>query len=398
MQNNKKDIEQMNEQSMHYFDNDKTFDLQMNDNLFRFIELSDSNASSSLTGTPKNVFIDIVKRFCKNYVAVFSLMVILAISFIAVIVPAVSPYSSTKPALEVSLDWITNMPPSYSPIVTEVLDQKRLNLIMSIQSNSNLKIIYETIDLGAETRVTYDKYLLLANLSEKKLNTNFLLGTNNVGIDIWTRTWAATRDSITLAFLVATTDAIIGITIGAILGFHAGTWIDTIFTRVIDVIINIPTLIWFLMLITITPVINQFTLYLILISIGWVYMVHSTRLWVITVKDQEFIMAAKSIGASKTRQIFIHALPTVIGKLATNYVRRIVIVILSLSSLTFLGFLPVTGDPNLGTLLQEARIQVEINIWTLLLPSLILLLFSLSSQFVANGLHDALDPKVGRGR
>lgn len=398
MQNNKKDIEQMNEQSMHYFDNDKTFDLQMNDNLFRFIELSDSNASSSLTGTPKNVFIDIVKRFCKNYVAVFSLMVILAISFIAVIVPAVSPYSSTKPASEVSLDWITNMPPSYSPIVTEVLDQKRLNLIMSIQSNSNLKIIYETIDLGAETRVTYDKYLLLANLSEKKLNTNFLLGTNNVGIDIWTRTWAATRDSITLAFLVATTDAIIGITIGAILGFHAGTWIDTIFTRVIDVIINIPTLIWFLMLITITPVINQFTLYLILISIGWVYMVHSTRLWVITVKDQEFIMAAKSIGASKTRQIFIHALPTVIGKLATNYVRRIVIVILSLSSLTFLGFLPVTGDPNLGTLLQEARIQVEINIWTLLLPSLILLLFSLSSQFVANGLHDALDPKVGRGR
>lgn len=399
MENNMQENQLSNYSDEHKLDNDNTIDVQMNDNLFKFIELSDSNTSSSLTGTPKNVFIDIVKRFCKNYVAILSLLIILAISFIAVIVPAVSPYSSTKPASDASLEWITNMPPSYSPIVTEVLDQKRLSLIKSIQDNNpNLKIIYETIDLGAETRITYDKYLLVSNLSEKKINANFLLGTNNVGIDIWTRTWAATRDSITLAFLVATTDAIIGITIGAILGFHAGTWIDTVFTRIIDVIINIPTLIWFLMLITITPVINQFTLYLILISIGWVYMVHNTRLWVITVKDQEFIMAAKSIGASKTRQIFIHALPTVIGKLATNYVRRIVIVILSLSSLTFLGFLPVTGDPNLGTLLQEARIQVEINIWTLLLPSLILLLFSLSSQFVANGLHDALDPKVGRGK
>ncbi|MBR2849057.1 MAG: ABC transporter permease, partial [Mycoplasmataceae bacterium] len=95
---------------------------------------------------------------------------------------------------------------------------------------------------------------------------------------------------------------------------------------------------------------------------------------------------------------FIHGLPMIIGKLATNYVRRIVIVILSISSLVFLGFLDSSDNPNLGTLLKEAIPLLDVNFWALLLPSLVLLLFSLSAQFVANGLHDALDPKVVRGR
>lgn len=374
-------------------------DVQMNDDLFKFVELSDSIRSISLTGKPKIAVLDIIKRFCKNYVAMVSLFIIVTICFFGLLAPIISPYSATKPASEVSLDWIVNMPPSYSPIVTEIVSNNIFEEIKKVNdANQSLNIIKTYQQLGGEWMITYNKYLLVAHLTSSSTSLHTLLGTNNLGIDIWTRTWVATRDSITLAFLVATTDAVIGITIGAILGFNAGKWVDTIFTRVIDVIINIPTLIWFLMLITIVPTINQFTLYLILISVGWVYMVNNTRLWIITVKDQEFIMASKSIGASKKRQIFVHALPTIIGKLSTNYVRRIVIVIISLSSLTFLGFLPTTGSPNLGTLLQEARSQFEKNIWILLLPSTILLFFSLSAQFIANGLHDALDPQVVRGR
>lgn len=398
----------------HYLDNKKennldiqkenrldtyTINLQMEDNLFKFVDINDSLRMISLTGKPKIAIVDIIKRFCKNYIALISFFVVLIIVFFGLIAPLVSPYSAIKPASKAALDWITNMPPSYSPIVTEIVSPSIYEQIKNISNNySELNILKEATSLGGEWLVTYNKYDLVSHLSENSQPLNTILGTNNVGIDIWTRTWVATRDSLLLAFLVATTDAIIGITIGAILGFNAGKWIDTIFSRVIDVIINIPTLIWFLMLITVISTINSFTLYLILISIGWVYMVNQTRLWIITVKDQEFIMAAKSIGASKKRQIFVHALPTIIGKLSTNYVRRIVIVIISLSSLTFLGFLPITGSPNLGTLLQEARTQFENNVWTLLLPSMILLLFSLSSQFIANGLHDALDPQVVRGK
>lgn len=371
--------------------------VNLDDLLFKFVDIEEKNRVSSLTGRPKNTFVDIFRRFCKNWVALISIIVVLSILVISIVVPIVSPFSSTKTAFNGDMTFVTNVPPSYAPIVVEVLDKSNYELLKSID-NSNRNIIKHVLDLGSEYRVTYNKYDALAWLTGEYKPVTSILGTSNVGIDIWTRTWAATRDSVVLAILVATTDALIGITIGAFLGFHVGTWIDTIFTRIIDVIINIPTLIWFLMLITIVPVINPLTLYLILISIGWVYMVHQTRLWIITVKDQEFILSAKAIGSSKGRQIFVHALPMVLGKLATSYVRRIVIVIISISSLTFLGFLPITGDPNLGTLLQEARNQVEINIWTLLLPSLILLSFSLASQFIANGLHDALDPRVGRER
>ena len=373
-------------------------DAQLHDHLFKFVELSDAARATSLVGKPKIAVIDIVKRFFKNYVAAVSLALVLIICLIAVIAPWTSPFSATAAANSASREWISNMPPGYAPVVTEILSQNKLDELQKVQDASGQEIIKSFTKIGDQIIVTYDKYRLVSALDPKFSGFTTILGTNNVGIDIWTRTWVATRDSITLAFLVATVDAVVGISIGAVLGFHAGKWIDTVFTRVIEIIINIPSLVWFLMLITILPVINQFTLFLILSSIGWVYMVNSTRLWIITVKDQDFVMAAKSIGANKPRQIFVHALPAVIGKLATNYVRRIVVVIISLSSLTFLGFLPTTGSPNLGTLLQEARTQFGTNVWILLLPSMILLVFSLSSQFIANGLHDALDPQVVRGK
>ena len=375
-----------------------TFDAQMNDQLFQFVDLNETVRSTSLVGKPKNAFLDILKRFCKNYAALFSVVMVVSIALIGLIAPAVSPFSATKAANPASLTWVANLPPGYSPVVTEILNLNQVQEIQGIETAKGVTIILDEKVINNQHIVTYNKYLLVSSLDDKFANFTTLLGTNNVGIDIWTRTWVATRDSLNLAFLVATFDAVVGISIGAVLGFHAGKWIDTVFTRVIEIIINIPSLIWFLMLITIVPTINQFTLFLILCSIGWVYMVNGTRLWIITVKDRDFIMAAKSIGASKKRQIFFHALPTVIGKLATNYVRRIVVVIVSLSSLTFLGFLPATGDPNLGTLLQEARAQFGTNIWILLLPSMILLVLSLSMQFIANGLHDALDPQVVRGK
>ncbi len=374
----------------------KTFDVELNDTLFKFIDAEDvGKVSTTLAGKPRILIVDIIKRFCKNYIALFSLILILGISITCLIIPAISPFSATNPIASIDIDWIRELPPSYSPTVTETLSQDQLDQVKSILASGGQHIISE-IPINNEFLVTYNKYEFLRLYSET--NVSSLLGTNSLGIDIWTRTWTAARDSITLAFLVATTDAIIGITIGSILGFYAGKWIDTIFSRFIDIIINIPTLIWFLMLMTIVGKanINPYILYLILISIGWVYMVNNTRLWMITVKDQEFILAAKAVGCSTQRQIFVHGLPMIIGKLATNYVRRIVVIIIAISSLVFLGFLDSTNNPNIGTLLKESISLLDVNFWGLLLPSIILLFFSLSAQFIANGLHDALDPKVGR--
>ncbi|MBD5423390.1 MAG: ABC transporter permease [Mycoplasma sp.] len=387
----------------------KTLNIELDDTLFKFIDANDAGKNQiTLAGKPRLLIVDIVRRFCKNYVALTALIMIIIISFTCLIIPITSPFSATNPIANISNVWLTQLPPSYSPIVTESLNKERADVLISLQQLNPQELLiigwspenWTPTEINNNFLITYNKYLFIRLYSGSNINVNSLLGTNMQGVDIWTRTWTAARDSITLSFLVATTDAILGITVGCFLGFYAGKWIDTVLTRIIDIIINIPTLVWFLMLMTIVGKgnINPFSLYFILISIGWVYMVNTTRLWMITVKDQEFILAAKAIGCSTQRQIFVHGLPMIIGKLSTNYVRRIVTVILSISSLVFLGFLDSSDDPNLGTLLKESIPILDINFWGLLLPSIILLSFSLSAQFVANGLHDALDPKVERGK
>ncbi len=372
----------------------ENLDISLNKNLFRYVELERSSGISSLSGKQKRISADIAGRFFKNYFALLSLVVFLSILFISIIAPAISQFGSNSPVLSISDQFTTNLPPSYSPIVTEVLTKTQLDHIESIMG-----IISDKKELtpNGDWLVTYNKYDLI-DKTVGSVGFSTILGTTQAGFDIWTRTWTATRDSLLLAILVAFTETFIGILIGAYLGFHAGTWIDTVFTRIIDIIKNVPSIIWFLLLVSLFKNLNFGALFFSLVFVGWTAPVYQTRLWMITVKDQEYILASKSIGASTNRQIFVHALPAIIGKLATSLVQRIVIVIFFISSLSFLGFIPYGGTPNLGTILNEARSQVENNIWILLLPSLILLFISLSTQFIANGLHDALDPKIARGK
>ncbi|MGL5643862.1 MAG: ABC transporter permease [Metamycoplasmataceae bacterium] len=366
-------------------------DSSLNDDLFRYVELERSSGIGSLSGKQKRISVDIAGRFFKNYFALVSSIIFISILLIAIIAPIISQFESNKVVLGIDSQFITNLPPSYAPVVTEVLTRSQLELI-----EKALGPIADKKELtpNGDWLVTYNKYELINKTLGDNSNFSTILGTTQEGFDVWTRTWTATRDSLLLSLLVAFSETFIGIIIGAYLGFHAGTWIDTFLTRVIDIVKNVPSIIWFLLLVSLFKDVTFGTLFLSLVLIGWTNPVYQTRLWIITVKDQEYIMASKSIGASTNRQIFVHALPAIIGKLATTLVQRIVVVILFVSSLAFLGFIPFGGEPNLGTILNEARSQVENNVWILLLPSLILLSVSLSSQFIANGLHDALDPKL----
>ncbi|MCU9934300.1 ABC transporter permease subunit [Mycoplasmopsis felis] len=164
--------------------------------------------------------------------------------------------------------------------------------------------------------------------------------------------------------------------------------------RLIDIFSAPPTLVWLLLFVSLFGTTDT-TLAFSMIFVGWVGFVARTRLFIITVKDSEFITASKSVGASKTRLIYKHALPGIIGKIATSYVSSIPSIILSISSLAFLGFFKTNKDINLGQIISAASSEAGSNFWILLLPSLILLSISVSLHFIALGVHnDALDPKV----
>ncbi|MGX9340731.1 ABC transporter permease [Mycoplasma sp. 1573] len=411
-----------------------------------FVDPNKRKIISNIAGKPKKIVIEIFKRFFKNPYVAFSFFIFVALLLCAFIIPATSQYQANKPVTGDNLEFIKFLPPNNSPITTRnvtltpgsgaeaVSDQvfatylRIKDLVSKDDTPEYVKDYFQILlnsssfsQIGESVQVafTYNSYQmyqsyvvyakLFAYLSENNSNfpaqdvfaswinsapkVNSILGTDVYGRDVWTASWYATAESIKIAILTAIVQTIIGVSIGAYLGFKAGTRIDTITMRVIEIILSPPSLIWMLLFVSILGV-NNWALILSLIITGWAWPVSSTRMFIITVKDEEYITAAKSIGASTTRQVFIHALPAILGKIANSFVKRIPSIILSLASLAFLGFYKDNNNVNLGQLLIDATPQISNNFWILLLPSLILLTLSLSLHFIAIGVHDSLDPRI----
>ncbi|MFV8480216.1 ABC transporter permease [Mycoplasma sp. AA7A] len=410
---------------------------------------------NNIAGKPKKLVAEIFKRFFTSWVSVLSLIVFISILIISIVVTTAAKYSSTEPLsqtvpiylpngnmLKTSSADVQNLPPLFSPWYSadnipnfEKITQEWAksdyyggvlwnrfmyfgpdnpnNAIKIIQLNNetqNLSVNAYTFLKTRNIAIALQNSGLKSNASidqinamidkivaiNPQLNLSTYLGTNKDGIDIWTLSWVGTWQAIRLAIIVATIQTIIGVAIGAYLGFHVGSWIDTVIMRLIDIFVAPPTLIWLLIFAS-TFGTTDLTLGIALVFIGWVGSVGSTRMFIITVKDQEYITASKSVGASKARLIYKHALPAIIGKISTSYVASIPGIIMSVSSLAFLGFFK-SDQANLGSILSSAAAQAGNNPFILVLPAMILLLISISLHFVALGVHDALDPKVIKTR
>ncbi|WLP85834.1 ABC transporter permease [Mycoplasma seminis] len=418
----------------------------------------DESLLNNIAGKPKKLLVEIFKRFFTSWASVLALIVFITILIISIVVTSTAKYSSTKPLynsvpiyyinakthevlkLDSSTSNIKNLPPVFSPWYSSenipdfasltkkwaseyhgVLWQDFIFLGENNPNNAirviNLNDTTQSVEVNAYTffkvqniAIALQKSQLPADASVEQvrsyinqiiaLNPQFnittYLGTNKDGIDIWTLSWVGTWQAIRLAIIVATIQTIIGVAIGAYLGFHVGSWIDTVIMRIIDIFVAPPTLIWLLIFAS-TFGTTDLTLGIALVFIGWVGSVGSTRMFIITVKDQEYITASKSVGASKARLIYKHALPAIIGKISTSYVAAIPSIIMSVSSLAFLGFFK-SDQANLGAILSSAASQAGDNAFILALPATILLLISVSLHFVALGVHDALDPKVIKTR
>ncbi|MCU4117319.1 ABC transporter permease [Mycoplasma zalophi] len=401
----------------------------------KYVSNPDSLHSSNIAGKPKKMLVEIVKRFFKNPYVTLAFITFIVLLLCSIIIPLTTQYTPNKPINKVDKEFITLLPPQYLQTKSVLLKpnnrifQTFLDIRNLVRDHADLQPYFqplldsfkvgelqaasESYPVTYNTFIMFDAYLLKIEVSNILLAdpshvftateisqirstfpvVNTLLGTDVNGYDIWTNSWAATAESIKIALIVATLQTLIGVAIGAYLGFHVGKWIDTIFMRVIEIFLAPPSLIWLLLFVSIMGVSNT-ALITALVITGWAWPVSGTRMFIITVKDEEYITAAKSIGSSTSRQVFAHALPAIIGKIATSFVQRIPGIILSIASLAFLGFYKNAETANLGQLLLDATPQAPDNFWVLLLPSLILLTLSLSLQFIALGVHDALDPKV----
>ncbi|HEX5851252.1 MAG TPA: ABC transporter permease, partial [Rubrobacter sp.] len=220
----------------------------------------------------------------------------------------------------------------------------------------------------------------------------FWFGTDNFGRDMWTRVWAGTRVSLYIAFLAAALDLFVGVPFGAISGFVGGR-VDGVMQRIIEILNGIPNLVVAIL----AMVIFQPGILTISIAIGltgWTYMARIVRGKMLQLKDQEFALASRSLGAGKFRLVWRHLIPNSLGPIIISVMFTIPDAIFAESFLSFIGLGIQIPEASLGSLISDGTEYLQFHPYLLWFPTAILCLIMISFTLFGDGLRDALDPKM----
>lgn len=220
----------------------------------------------------------------------------------------------------------------------------------------------------------------------------YWFGTDALGRDLFTRLWKGTQISLYIALLAAAIDLVIGVAYGAISGYFGGR-LDNIMQRITEVIMGIPNLIVVvLMILVLEPGILSITIALTIT--GWVTMARVVRAQVMKLKEQEFVLAARTLGASNFKVIFKHMIPNLAGVMIINTMFTIPSAIFFEAFLSFIGLGLKAPAASLGTLIDDGYKAMQMYPHMLLFPAITLSLIMICFNLVADGLRDALDPKM----
>lgn len=223
-------------------------------------------------------------------------------------------------------------------------------------------------------------------------SASFWFGTDGFGRDMWTRVWAGTRVSLYIAFLAAMLDLTVGVTYGAVSGFFGGR-IDDVMQRFLEILNGIP----YLVVAILAMVVFEPGILTISIAIGftgWIYMARIVRGRMMQLKNQEFALAARSLGASRTRLIWKHLIPNSLGPIIVNLMFTIPLAIFAEAFLSFIGLGIQVPDASLGSLIDNGADEMQFYPYLLLFPAIVFSMFMIAFNLFADGLRDAFDPRM----
>ncbi len=220
----------------------------------------------------------------------------------------------------------------------------------------------------------------------------YWFGTDDLGRDLWTRTWQGTKISLYIGVLAAVIDFLIGIAYGGISGFYGGR-VDDFMQRIIEILVGIPNLIVVIIFILIFEP-GIFTITLAMVITGWVTMARIVRGQILGLKSREFVLASKTLGATNNRLIFKHLLPNVMGPVIITTMFTVPGAIYTEAFLSFIGLGIRPPQASLGSLVNDGYKSIQTYPHMMLIPSVVISLLILSFNLMADGLRDALDPKM----
>jgi ABC-type dipeptide/oligopeptide/nickel transport system permease subunit len=216
-------------------------------------------------------------------------------------------------------------------------------------------------------------------------------GTDEIGRDLFVRTAQGGQYSMRIGLLAATTSTIIGTILGATAAYF-GRAVDQVISQVINLLLVVPGLI-VLAVFALKFGSSWWRLALVLAGLGWVRIARVVRGVVMSLKEQEYIMAARAAGASHARIIFRHIVPNVIGVVAVEVTLLIGSTIVLESTLSFLGLGVKPPETSLGRLVADAKGDIDNDPIRVLTPGIMIVLIVLCVNFLGDGLRDALDPR-----
>ncbi|MCU5379582.1 ABC transporter permease [Bacillus cereus] len=224
-------------------------------------------------------------------------------------------------------------------------------------------------------------------------------GTDDLGRDIWARTWAGGKISLVVGLVAAVLDIGLGVLIGGFSGYvrgrnRLGTLIDEWIVRGIEVLYGIPyLLIVILLLIIMKP--GLLTIIIALALTGWIGMARLVRAQVLSLKQREFVIAAERLGTSHMKIIYGHIIPNLTGIIIVNLSFTIPAAIFSESFLSFIGLGVQSPAASWGTMTNDALgTLLSGEWWQLFFPSLMIALIMFAFNAIGDGLQDAIDPKI----